>query len=188
VLAGLLDQFHDFDRRITAYDRQIRALAEASEPARRLMQIEAIGPQTATALVASMGNPHVFKSGRNYAASLGIIPRQHSSGGKTRLGSITRRGDSYLRTLLVHAARAYLRVVDRKSDAKSAWARRLRDRRNVNIAVVALAAKNARIAWAILAHDPEYRPSGPEEVAARRRPDTGYPRVEIEEVRTSQDC
>ncbi len=166
VLAGLLDQFHDFDRRITAYDRQIRALAEASEPARRLMQIEAIGPQTATALVASMGDPHVFKSGRGYAASLGIIPRQHSSGGKTRLGAITRRGDSYLRTLLVHGARAYLRVVDRKSDAKSAWARRLRERRHVNVAAVALAAKNARIAWAILAHGTEYRPSGPEVVAA----------------------
>jgi transposase len=166
VLAGLLDQFHDFDRRITAYDRQIRALAAASEPARRLMQIEAIGPQTATALVASMGNPHVFKSGRGFAASLGIIPRQHSSGGKARLGAITRRGDSYLRTLLVHGARAYLRVVDRKNDAKSAWARRLRDRRHVNVAAVALAAKNARIAWAILAHGTEYRPSGPEMVAA----------------------
>ena len=166
VLAGLLDQFHHFDRRITAYDRQIRALAAASEPARRLMQIEAIGPQTATALVASMGDPHVFHSGRSYAASLGIIPRRYSSGGKTRLGSITRRGDSYLRTLLVHGARAYLRVVDRKSDAKSAWARRLKERRHVNIAAVALAAKNARIGWAILAHDTEYRPSGPEVVAA----------------------
>jgi transposase len=85
---------------------------------------------------------------------------------KTRLGSITRRGDSYLRTLLVHGARAYLRVVDRKSDARSAWARRLRDRRNVNVAVVALAAKNARIAWAILAHGTEYRPLDPEVVAA----------------------
>jgi transposase len=166
VLAGLLDQFHDFDRRITAYDRQIRALAAASEPARRLMQMEAIGPQTATALVASIGDPYVFRSGRSYAASLGIVPRQHSSGCKTRLGSISRRGDGYLRTLLMHGARSYLRVVDSKSDAKSAWARRLRDRRHVNIAVVALAAKNARIAWAILAHGTEYRPSGPEVVAA----------------------
>lgn len=166
VLAGLLDQFHDLDTRITAYDRQIRALAQASEPARRLMQVEAIGPQTATALVASMGDPHVFASGRNYAASLGITPRQHSSGGKERLGQITRQGDSYLRTLLVHGARAYLRVVDKKNDAKSAWVRRLKERRHVNIAAVALAAKNARIAWAILAHGTEYRPAGPEVVAA----------------------
>ena len=166
VLAGLLDQFHDFDTRVTAYDRQIRALAEASEPARRLMQVEAIGPQTATALVASMGDPHVFKSGRSYAASLGITPRQHSSGGIDRLGQITRQGDSYLRTLLVHGARAYLRVVDKKTDGKSAWARRLKERRHVNVVAVALAAKHARIAWAMLAKGTEYRPVGTEEAAA----------------------
>ena len=166
VLAGLLEQFHHFDTRVAAYDRQIRVLAAASEPARRLMQVEAIGPQTATALVASMGDPHVFNNGRSYAASLGITPRQHSSGGKNRLGRITRQGDGYLRTLLVHGARAALRVIDRKSDAKSAWARRLRDRRHVNVAAVALAAKHARIAWAILAHGTEYRPAGPEVAAA----------------------
>lgn len=166
VLAGLLEQFHELDARINAYDRQIRALAQASEPACRLMQVEAIGPQTATALIASMGDPHVFDSGRSYAASLGITPRQHSSGGKERLGQITRQGDRYLRTLLVHGARAYLRVVDKKTDAKSAWARQLKKRRHVNVAAVALAAKNARIAWAILAHGTEYRPAGPEVVAA----------------------
>jgi transposase len=165
VLANLLDQFRDLDARIGVYDRQIRELAAASEPARRLMRIEAIGPQTATALVATMGDPRVFKSGRNFAASLGITPRQYSSGGITRLGPITRRGDSYLRTLLVHGARAYLRVVDRKTDAKSAWARRLKERRHVNIAAVALAAKHARVAWALLAHGSEYRPPGPEVVA-----------------------
>ena len=130
------------------------------------MQVEAIGPQTATALVASMGDPHVFSSGRSYAASLGITPRQHSSGGKERLGQITRQGDRYLRTLLVHGARAYLRVVDKKTDAKSAWVRRLKERRHVNVAAVALAAKHARVAWAILAHGTKYRPAGPEVVAA----------------------
>ena len=166
VLAGLLDQFHDFDTRVAAYDRQIRALAEASEPARRLMQVEAIGPQTATALVASMGDPHVFKSGRSYAASLGITPRQHSSGGIDRLGQITRQGDSYVRTLLVHGARAYLRVVDKKTDGKSVWARRLKERRHINVVAVALAAKHARIAWAMLAKDTEYRVMGTEEAAA----------------------
>ena len=165
VLAGLLEQFREFDTRVAAYDRQIRALAAASEPARRLMQVEAIGPQTATALVASMGDPHVYRCGRSYAASLGITPRQHSSGGKARLGQITRRGDSYLRTLLVHGARAYLRVVDGKTDAKSAWARRLKERRHVNVAAVALAAKHARIAWAMLAHGTDYRPAGPEVAA-----------------------
>jgi transposase len=166
VLAGLLDQFREFDAQVSAYDRQIRALAEASEPARRLMQVEAIGPQTATALVASMGDPHVFKSGRSYAASLGITPRQHSSGGIDRLGQITRQGDSYLRTLLVHGARAYLRVVDKKPDGKSAWARRLKERRHVNVVAVALAAKHARIPWAMLAKGTEYRPVDIEEAAA----------------------
>jgi len=165
VLAGLLEQFREFDTRVAAYDRQIRALAAASEPARRLMQVEAIGPQTATALVASMGDPHVYRCGRSYAASLGITPRQHSSGGKARLGQITRRGDSYLRTLLVHGARAYLRVVDTKTDAKSLWAQRLKERRHVNVAAVALAAKHARIAWAMLAHGTDYRPAGPEVAA-----------------------
>jgi transposase len=166
VFSSLLAQFHDLDARIKAYDQQIRALAQASEPARRLMKIEAIGPQTATALLASIGDAHLFKSGRSFAAFLGITPRQHSSGGKQRLGQITRRGDRYLRTLLVHGARAYLRVVDKKRDAKSAWARALKQRRHVNVAAVALAAKHARIAWAMLARDTEYQPAGAQVAAA----------------------
>src|SRR2546430_4325530 len=166
VLSGLLERLREADVRISAYDRQIRVLAEASEPARRLMRVESIGPQTATALVATVGDPHVFKNGRGFAAWLGITPRQHSSGGKERLGQITRQGDSYLRTLLVHGARAYLRVVDKKTDAKSDWARRLKERRHVNVAAVALAAKHARIAWAMLAKGSEYRPVQPEEAAA----------------------
>ncbi|MHB8255120.1 MAG: transposase, partial [Acidiferrobacter sp.] len=107
--------------------------------------------------VASMGDPHVFQSGRNYAASLGLIPRQHSSGGKNLLGAITQQGNCYLRTLLVHGARAYLRVVDKKTDAKSLFARQLKERRHVNVAAVALAAKQARIAWAWLTQGTEYR-------------------------------
>lgn len=166
VLAGLLEQFHELDQRITHYDDKIRALAQQSEPARRLLQLESIGPQTATAMVASMGDPHVFKSARNYAASLGLTPRQHSSGGRTRLGQITKQGDRYLRTLLIHGARAYLRVVDKKTDGKSAWARQLKERRHVNVVAVALAAKHARIAWAMLAKGTEYRPAQPEEAAA----------------------
>jgi transposase len=166
VLAGLLEQFRELDQHIRQYDLKIRELAQQSEPARRLMQVEAIGPQTATALVASMGDPHVFTSARNYAASLGLTPRQDSSGGTTRLGPITKQGDRYLRTLLVHGARAYLRVVDKKTDGKSAWARRVKERRHVNIAAVALAAKHARIAWAMLAKGSEYRPAQPEEAVA----------------------
>ena len=166
VLAGLLEQLREADLRISAYDRQIRVLAESSEPARRLMRMESIGAQTATALVATVGDPHVFKNGRSFAAWLGITPRQHSSGGREQLGQITRQGDGYLRTLLVHGARSYLRVVDQKTDAKSDWARRLKERRHVNVAAVALAAKHARIAWAILAHGTEYRPAGPQSAVA----------------------
>jgi len=137
VLGGLLDQFHHFNARVAAYDRQIRALAAASEPARRLMQVEAIGPQTATALVASMGDPHVFNSGRSYAASIGITPPTELEWRQGAARTDHAPGDGYLRTLLVHGARAALRVIDKKTDAKSAWARRRRDRRHVNVAAVA---------------------------------------------------
>jgi transposase len=166
VLSGLLEELRELEQRIQRYDLKIRELAQQSEPARRLMQVDSIGPQTATALVASMGDPHVFKSARSYAASLGLTPRQDSSGGTTRLGPITKQGDRYLRTLLVHGARSYLRVVDKKTDGKSAWARRVKERRHVNVAAVALAAKHARIAWAMLAKGTDYRPAQPQEAAA----------------------
>jgi len=166
VLSGLLNQLRELDEHVAKYDVALRELARQSEPARRLMKVESIGPMTATAIVASMGDPLVFKSARNYAASLGLTPRQHSSGGKNRLGQITKQGDPYLRTLLVHGARSHLRTVDRKTDAKSAWARRLKERRHANVAAVALAAKHARIAWALLAKGIEYRPAAPEAAAA----------------------
>ena len=146
VLADLREQFHALDQRMRQYDLQIRELAQESEPARRLMQIESIGPMTATAIVAGMGDARVFRSGRNYAASLGLVPRQDSSGGKTRLGPITERGDRYLRTLLIHGARAYLRTLDRRADEKAVRNGGLKERRHVNVAAVALAAKHARIA------------------------------------------
>ncbi len=166
VLVGLLEQLHELQRQAAQYDARISELARQSESARRLMQVESIGPMTATALIASMGDPQVFRSGRNYAASLGLVPRQHSSGGKVRLGPITKQGDTYLRTLLVHGARAYLRLVDQKTDAKSLWARQLKERRHVNVVAVALAAKHARIAWAMLAKGTEYRRVEPQAIAA----------------------
>jgi len=157
VLRDLLEQLRMWDERVAQYDLKIRELALQSEPSRRLMQLESIGPLTATALVASMGDPSVFRSGRSYAASLGLVPRQNSSGGKQRLGQITKRGDCYLRCLLVHGARSHLRSVDRRTDAKSVWAQRLKSRRHLNVAAVALAAKHARIAWALLANGTEYQ-------------------------------
>ena len=129
------------------------------------LKIGGIGPQTATALVATMGDPNAYDSGRNFAASLGLVPRQNSSANKERLGPITRMGDCYLRKLLVLGAQAYLRRVDKKTDRRSVWAKCLKERRHTNVAAVALAAKHARIAWAMLAHGAEYRPAGPEVVA-----------------------
>jgi transposase len=165
TLAGLLNQFRILDQQVAAYDQMFREIARASEPA-RLMEVESIGPQTATALVATIGDAHVYRSARNYAASIGLTPKQDSTGGVTRLGPITHHGDSYVRTLLVLGAHAYLRTMDKKNTRKSAWARRLKERRHVNVAAVALAAKHARIAWAILAYGTKYRPEGPELVPA----------------------
>jgi transposase len=157
ILADLLQQLHHLDEQVEHYERELGALAQLSEPAQRLMQINGIGPITATALVASVGDARVFKNGRQFAAWLGLTPRQYSSGGITRLGRITKRGDRYLRMLLVHGARALLRFVNRKTDARSTWAKALKERRHVNIAAVALAAKHARIIWALLAKGTEYR-------------------------------
>ena len=134
ILADLLQQLHHLDEQVEHYERELGALAQLSEPAQRLMQINGIGPITATALVASVGDARVFKNGRQFAAWLGLTPRQYSSGGITRLGRITKRGDRYLRMLLVHGARALLRFVNRKTDARSTWAKALKERRHVNIA------------------------------------------------------
>src|SRR5947209_5915427 len=138
------------DERIGAYDRELEAHARASEAARRLMQIRGIGPLTAVAMVATVGNARDFRSGRQFAAWLGLTPRQHSSGGKTRLGHISRRGDAYLRCLLVQGARSVLLTAMRHSDRMSRWALSVQARRGYHKALVAIAAKNARIAWALL--------------------------------------
>jgi transposase len=159
VFADAGQQLRELDVRIAAYDRRIATLARASEPVQRLMKIEGVGPVTATALVASVGNASVFNNGRQFAAWLGLTPRQHSTGGKQRLGAMTKHGDVYLRTLLIHGARAVLRVTANRNDAKSRWAESLRRRRPDNVAAVALAAKHARIIWALLARGQDYRPA-----------------------------
>jgi transposase len=159
VFADAGQQLRELDVRIAAYDRRIAALARASAPVQRLMKIEGVGPVTATALVASVGDAKVFRNGRQFAAWLGLTPRQHSTGGKQRLGAMTKHGDVYLRTLLIHGARAVMRVTSNRSDAKSRWAESLRGRRPDNVAAVALAAKHARIIWALLAHAHDYQPA-----------------------------
>jgi transposase len=130
----------------------IRGLAAGKDtPAQRLMRLRGIGETTATAILAMIGNGHDFKCGRQFAAWLGLVPGQYSSGGKTRLGRITKAGDAYLRSLLVLGGRAVLAAAKNKTDPISVWALELEKRRGYWKAVVAIAAKNARMAWAVLA-------------------------------------
>ena len=159
VLLEVNERIRDLDARILAYDRRIEALARESEAARRLMVIPGVGPVTATALVATVGRATEFKNGRQFVAWLGMVPRQYSSGGKTRLGKITKRGDVYLRTLLIHGSRAVLARLAQKTDRQSAWLRSLMERRGFGRTAVALAAKNARTIWAMLAKGQTYSPA-----------------------------
>lgn len=156
-LHALAEELQALDQRIAATDQQIERVFEADEACQRLAQLPGIGPLTATALVAAVGDATEFKNGRQFAAWLGLVPRQHSTGGKTTLLGMTKRGNCYLRTLLIHGARAVLRVVDRKTDARSRWLQGVKARRGMNCASVAQANKTARVAWALLAKGDRYR-------------------------------
>jgi transposase len=157
TIAELYERMLKLDSKSAEYERKIAGLAGQSEAARRLMKIEGIGPITATAVVASVGDGKLFRSGREFAAWLGLTPRQHSSGGKRRLGGITKRGDVRLRTLLIHGTRSAMRSMADKTDCRSQWLTALKQRSCNNMAAVALAARNARIIWAMLARGTEYR-------------------------------
>lgn len=157
LLAGLRDELARLDERIAAYDARIKALSEQSEACKRLMAMPGVGPMAATALVAAVADARAFKNGREMAAWLGIVPRQHSTGGKPKLLGISKRGDTYLRTLLVHGARAALRVADKTQDRRSRWVTEVAGRRGRNIAAVALANKTVRTAWVLLSRGEEYK-------------------------------
>lgn len=155
LMLRLLDHFKELDRQVSEMDHQIEQWHRANALSRKLEKIPGIGPITASALVASVGDAKNFANGRQLAAWLGLVPKQHSSGGKTNLQGISKRGDTYLRTLLIHGARAVIRQIERKN--VQGWLGKLLGRRNKNVAAVALANKNARIAWALLAHDRNFR-------------------------------
>jgi transposase len=157
AIGDLLEHLRTLDERISSYDRELDHLARFSEAATRLMSIGGVGPITALATVASVGTAHEFANGRQFAAWLGLVPRQWSTGGKTRLGRITKRGDAYLRTLLIMGARAVLQMAARRNDKLSRWALAVKARRGYHKAVVAIAAKNARIIWALLAGGTTFR-------------------------------
>ena len=154
----LLSHLLELDRQVQEIDNQVRTLSRQSSLCQRLEQVPGIGPITATALVATVGEQiREFKNGRQLAAFLGLVPKQHSSGGKERLQGISKRGDGYLRRLLVHGARAVLHHTMSKVERAGSWLAQLAARRNHNIACVAQANKTARIVWAMMFHEREFR-------------------------------
>lgn len=159
LLSGLFEEMIHLEQRVAKYDLQIKTLSEQSDVCQRLMTVPGVGPMVATALVASVSDAKVFKSGREMAAWLGLVPRQHSTGGKPRLMGISKRGDTYLRKLLIHGARAALRWADKKDDKRSVWATSLKERRGQNIAAVALANKMVRTAWVLITRNEKYQMS-----------------------------
>lgn len=152
----LLDHLKELDRQVDELEAQIVRWHRQSETSSKLAGIPGIGPITASALVATIGDAKNFDNGRQVAAWLGLVPRQHSSGGKQNLLGISKRGDCYLRTLLIHGARSVIHWESKRADSCS-WLSGVLKRRHKNVAAVALANKNARIVWAILAHDRPYQ-------------------------------
>jgi len=159
LLQGLWEELINLDKHVAVYDQQIKALSEQSAVCKRLMTIPGVGPMVATALLASVADGKAFHNGREMAAWLGLVPRQHSTGGKPRLLGISKRGDVYLRKLLIHGARAALRWADKKHDKRSMWVTSLKERRCQNIAAVALANKTVRTAWVLITRGEDYRTS-----------------------------
>ena len=155
---GLWGDLKVLDDRIGELSREIESIALNNPVATRLQTLRGVGPMIATALVAAVGDGQQFANGRQMAASLGLTPRQHSSGNKERLLGISKRGDSYLRSLLVHGARSAVYAARNKEDRLSQWVTRLAARRHTNVAAVALANKTVRMAWALLRNGTEYEP------------------------------
>ena len=163
LFAELYEQLRWLDERIAVFERKIAHVFKTNESCQRLGQMAGVGPMIATALVAAVNDANEFSNGRQLAAWLGLVPRQHSSGGKPLLLGISKRGDRYLRTLLIHGARTMVyRYRNRTADKASPiarWVQQLIARRSVNCAIVALANKMARQAWVILNKGQCYEPT-----------------------------
>ena len=157
LLSELHEELVHLDDKITSLDEKLDNIAAQHEDCRRLLTIPGVGVLTATALIAAIGDISVFKNGRELAAWLGLVPRQHSTGGKATLLGISKRGDNYLRTLLIHGGRAVVRIAHKHQDKRNQWVEDIKQRRGENISNVAVANKNARIAWALLSKKEDYR-------------------------------
>jgi transposase len=156
-ISDLVEHASNIEARLAEYDRAISEIARDDERSRRLMHLRGIGPTTASALLASLGAGHDFRNGRQVAAWIGLTPSQYSSGGKERLGAITKTGDAYLRNLLILGARSVMASLGDKQDRFSRWVRSLVERRGYWRAAVAIAAKNARMAWATLKYGDAFK-------------------------------
>ncbi|MBF0275765.1 MAG: IS110 family transposase [Nitrospinae bacterium] len=159
-LTGLSNSFallKELDKQEKSFQKEILLYAKRDERCKRLETIPGIGPLTASAVIATIGSAKEFKNGRQLSAWLGLVPRQHSTGGKTVLGKISKRGDGYLRTLLVHGARSVITHIEKKKLKKDEQLKELIKRSNKNVATVALANRNVRIIWALLVHGKEYQ-------------------------------
>lgn len=157
LFQSIVEEWRALNAAIQQLDKRIKQQAAESEVARRLTQIKGVAAQTATAAIAHAGDGSAYKNGRHFSANLGLVPKEHSSGGKQNLGSITKRGNSYLRRLLIQGAWAVIRYADKASDRLSRWARELVARRGKQKAAIAVANKLARIIWSMLYRGTEYR-------------------------------
>lgn len=162
LIERLAENLKEMDRQVKELEAQIQKWHRENEASLKLAGIPGLGPITASAIVATVGDAREFKNGRQLAAWMGLVPKQSSSGGKQNLLGISKRGDTYLRTLLIHGARSVINASEKKAEPES-WLRKLMGRRNTNVAAVALANKNARIVWALLTHGrtfhPDYTPA-----------------------------
>jgi len=158
LLHGLSNDLGYLYERIAGLDKDIKEIASRDPMAVRLQQLRGVGPLVATALIASVGDGQQFAKGRQMAAAIGLAPKQFSSGGKDKLLGISKRGDAYLRTILIHGARAAIYKAKMRDDKLSVWMTDLAQRRHVNVAAVALANKTVRMAWAMMTRDVDYDP------------------------------
>jgi transposase len=159
TITDLFECLQQLDERIAKFDRRIARIFRDSEVCQRIAAVEGVGPKTATALVAAVGHARDFTNGRHLAAWLGLVPKHVASGERRTMMGITKHGDQHLRTLLIHGARAVVRTAQHKTDARSAWIKALQQRRGTNRTIVAVANKNARILWSLLAKGECYRPA-----------------------------
>jgi len=155
--SNLYEEFKEVEKKIAYYDKEIDKIYSMNEKCQKIGAIPGVGPITATIVMAQIGNGRDFKNGRQYAAYLGLVPRHTGTGGKTINLGISKRGDKYIRAMMIHGSRSVMKAAYSKSDQLSTWAKKTKERRGFNRTCVALANKKARVIWAVLARDTEYR-------------------------------